>query len=233
MLDMSAAIRAVCFDLDNTLWDAEVVISRAEDHLHGWLEQHYPLLPQAYSVSAMRAERLRMIHAEPEVAHDLSHVRRECLARHAAAVGYGSDLAEQALEVFLTARNQAELFADVGSALARLRQRYTLASLTNGNADLVRIGIQEWFAVSLTAADVGVAKPHARAFERVVQALGLDASEVIYVGDDPHLDIAGARAAGLRTAWMNRKHAEWPDELLPADFVVTDCYELSVALGAT
>ena len=227
---MAVAIRAVCFDLDNTLWDSGVVISRAEAQLRDWLNRHYPLIPQAYSVSEMRAERLRIIQAEPDGAHDLSHVRHKSLARHAAAVGYGRDVADQALEVFLIARNQLELFADVESALARLGQRYTLASLTNGNADLLRIGIQDRFAVSLTAADVGAAKPHARAFERAVQALRLDAPEVIYVGDDPHFDIAGARAAGLRTAWMNRKDAKWPEELLPADFVVTDCHELARAL---
>ncbi|MCB1623797.1 MAG: HAD family hydrolase [Pseudomonadales bacterium] len=229
---MSVAIRAVCFDLDNTLWDSDVVIGRAELRLRDWLERHYPLLPQAYSVAEMRAERLRLIQAEPQAAHDLSYVRRECLARHAAAVGYGRDVAEQAFEVFLTARNELELFADVRSALARLGQRYTLASLTNGNADLVRIGIGDWFAVSLTAADVGAAKPHAHAFERTLQALALDAPEVVYVGDDPHLDIAGARAAGLRTAWMNRKSADWPEELSPADYVVTGCHELVSVLNA-
>lgn len=117
---MAVAIRAVCFDLDNTLWDSGAVISRAEAQLRDWLNRHYPLIPQAYSVSEMRAERLRIIQAEPDGAHDLSHVRHKSLARHAAAVGYGRDVADQALEVFLIARNQLELFADVESALVRL-----------------------------------------------------------------------------------------------------------------
>ncbi|MBK6596771.1 MAG: HAD hydrolase-like protein [Proteobacteria bacterium] len=55
----------------------------------------------------------------------------------------------------------------------------------------------------------------------------------MYVGDDPHLDVAGARAAGLRTVWMNRSAAPWPDELEPADITVADCRELARLLTAT
>ena len=229
---MLAAVRAVCFDLDNTLWDSGVVIGRAEQQLRVWLEQHYPLLPQAFSSADMRAERLRIMAAEPSRAHDLSYVRREALARQAAHVGYGRNVVDQAFEVFLAARNELELFADVPGALARLGDRYTLASLTNGNADLTRIGIRAWFAVSLTAADVGAAKPHARAFEGALQALGMQAADVVYVGDDPHLDVHGARSVGMRTVWMNRTDASWPADLEPADAVVADCQQLELALSA-
>jgi FMN phosphatase YigB (HAD superfamily) len=49
---------------------------------------------------------------------------------------------------------------------------------------------------------------------------------VLYVGDDPTCDVVGARAAGLRTAWMNRRSTAWPDGLSAADLVVRDCAEL-------
>ncbi|HPF25829.1 MAG TPA: HAD-IA family hydrolase [Steroidobacteraceae bacterium] len=228
---MRSEIAAICFDLDNTLWDSAVVIGRAERRLRAWLEQHYPLLPQAFSVDDMRAHRLSLIKAEPQRAHDLSYVRRESLARLATEVGYMRALADEAFEVFLTARNELELFADVASALAELGQRYTLASLTNGNADLGRVGIRAWFAVSLTAADVGAAKPHHNAFEAALRALDLPAHRVLYVGDDPHLDVHGARGAGLRTAWMNRTAMAWPTELEPADIEVADCTALVRALN--
>jgi putative hydrolase of the HAD superfamily len=55
--------------------------------------------------------------------------------------------------------------------------------------------------------------------------------EVIYVGDDPLLDVEAARTAGLATAWMNRTGQIWPATVGPADVDVGDCVELAIQLG--
>jgi putative hydrolase of the HAD superfamily len=102
-----------------------------------------------------------------------------------------------------------------------------LGTLSNGNADLVRIGIADFFAVTLNARDIGAAKPDRRCFERLVTDLRVEPHEVIYVGDDPLLDVEAARAAGLSTAWMNRTRQIWPVEVRPADINVCDCIELA------
>jgi putative hydrolase of the HAD superfamily len=136
----------------------------------------------------------------------------------------------QAFEVFLAARNEVEIFADVAPGLARLQQRYALASLSNGNADLARIGLGHLFVVSLNARQIGAAKPQRRCFERLAQELALAAEQIAYVGDDPELDVAAARAAGCRTVWMNRCALPWPAGMAPADLVVGDCVELANAL---
>ena len=123
------------------------------------------------------------------------------------------------------------LFRSVRPGLERLRTRYVLASLSNGNADLGRIGVADLFSVSLNARGVGAAKPDRRCFERLVQDLHLEPHDVIYVGDDPVLDVEAARAAGLSTAWMNRTNQVWPVTVRPADINVGDCLELAAALG--
>jgi putative hydrolase of the HAD superfamily len=120
----------------------------------------------------------------------------------------------------------------VAPALARLRRRYPLASLSNGNADLARIGLGHVFSVSLNAGQIGAAKPQRRCFEQLAQELLLPAGAIAYVGDDPQLDVAAARAAGLRTVWMNRRALEWPQSLAPADLTVADCTQLAAALCA-
>jgi putative hydrolase of the HAD superfamily len=85
--------------------------------------------------------------------------------------------------------------------------------------------------VSLNARQVGAAKPDRRCFERLAQQLGTAPAQMLYVGDDPWLDVEAARAAGLKTAWMNRRAHAWPAELAAADLVVADCTELTNALG--
>jgi HAD superfamily hydrolase (TIGR01509 family) len=225
-------VRAVAFDLDNTLWDVEPVLARAEARLLEWLRLTCPRIPEQLSLADMRAAREELARAEPHNAHDVTYLRLTALERHARECGYGAEVAARAFEVFLTARCEVEVLPDVRPALARLKRVFTLASLSNGNADLARIGLDHLFSLSLNARQIGAAKPARRCFERLAQELALAPAQVLYVGDDPHLDVLAARAAGLQTAWMNRRAHAWPAELTPADLSVRDCGELARALDS-
>jgi FMN hydrolase / 5-amino-6-(5-phospho-D-ribitylamino)uracil phosphatase len=224
-------IRAVAFDLDNTLWDVDPVIQRAEARWLEWLQENCPRIPERLSVDDLRASRLALAAREPHNAHDFTYLRIASLAQHARECGYHESVSEQAFEIFITERNLLDLFPDVREGFSRLSKRYALASLSNGNADLARIGVADLFSVSLNARGVGAAKPDRRCFDRLVQDLNLQPQEVIYVGDDPLLDVEAARAAGLLTAWMNRTGQLWPATVQPADFNVIDCLELAALLG--
>jgi putative hydrolase of the HAD superfamily len=116
-------------------------------------------------------------------------------------------------------------------ALGRLRGRYRLATLSNGNADLDRIGLAHHFEVRLHAAALGCAKPDARSYEFLAQALTLQPAQILFVGDEPHADVLGPRTAGMQTVWMNRGGVVWPDALPAADACIFDLRELEVLLG--
>lgn len=228
---MLANVRAVAFDLDNTLWDVAPVLERAEVRLYEWLREHCPRIPERVTVDDMRAARELLAREEPHNAHDFTYLRVTALARHARECGYEDEVAKRAFDVFFAARNEIDLFADVRPALERLRSRYRLATLSNGNADLGRIGLTDFFVLSLNARQIGVGKPHPRCFERLASDLRLEPAEIIYVGDDPVLDVEASRAAGLRSAWINRFDQPWPPEIAPADVTVVDCSQLADALG--
>jgi FMN hydrolase / 5-amino-6-(5-phospho-D-ribitylamino)uracil phosphatase len=232
MRALSNTIRAVAFDLDNTLWDVDPVIVRAEQQWMAWLQENCPRIPERHTLEDLRAARLDLAAREPHNAHDFTYLRIAALAQQARACGYDENIAEAAFEVFLTARSEIDLFPDVLPGLHRIRARYRLASLSNGNADLVRIGIHEHFDVSLNSRSIGAAKPARRCFERLAEDLHLEPREVIYVGDDPLLDVEAARVAGLSSAWMNRTCRVWPADITPADIQVADCIELATQLGA-
>ena len=159
-------VRAICFDLDNTLWEIEPVLARAERILADWLAARYPKIPERFSPADMFAVREALLRERPDQAHDLTFLRRETLARLAEAVGYERSVAHAAFATWHAARNQCVPFSEVPPALEKLKTRYRLATLSNGNADLGTIGIAHHFEVTLHAAALGCAKPDARVLPR-------------------------------------------------------------------
>jgi FMN hydrolase / 5-amino-6-(5-phospho-D-ribitylamino)uracil phosphatase len=225
-------IRAVCFDLDNTLWDIWPVILRAEQAVLDFLA-HYPESVAGETLQSMRAARESVALRYPQQRHDFSFLRQQALREQCLRCGCGEQMAEQAFEVFLRARNRVELYAEVAESLQLLQQRYRLFTASNGNADLSRIGIAHWFERSIHARDVGALKPAAVVFHKVVEATDLQLQEVLYVGDDPLADVEGARLAGMRAVWINRDAASWPVDLARPEHTVTSLKELAHWLGCT
>jgi 2-haloalkanoic acid dehalogenase type II len=226
----TGAIRAVCFDLDNTLWAVEPVLERAERILADWMRTRYPRIPERFSPADIRQARAALMLELPQRAHDLRFLRLENLARLAQAVGYEREMAHEAFAVWHAARNQCVPFDDVLPALEKLKPRYRLATLSNGNADLATIGIAHHFEVRLHAAELGCAKPDVRVYRAVAEALTLEPVEILFVGDDPQADVAGPRNAGMKTVWVNRGGHEWPADLQPAEHVIADFHELVTLL---
>src|SRR5690349_14050570 len=215
-------IRAIAFDLDNTLWEIEPVLNRAERILADWLHHRYPRIRERFSPADVLAMRAALLAEQPHQAHDLSFLRRETLARCAAEVGYDREIAHEAFAVWHAARNQVEPWSEVVPALVRLKSHFRLATLTNGNADLAVIGLAHHFEVTLHAGALGCAKPDPRAYITLADSLTLKPAEILFVGDEPHADVVGPRAVGMQTVWVNRSGAEWPDELPAPDASVTD-----------
>jgi FMN hydrolase / 5-amino-6-(5-phospho-D-ribitylamino)uracil phosphatase len=224
-------IRAITFDLDDTLWPIAPTMLLAEQQLQAWLRAHCPRSASVYPLEAMRALRDRIAVENPHLAHDFSAQRRLSLRAALLPHGYGDDHVEGAFAAFYAGRNRVECYADALPALERLAARLPLAAITNGNADLDAIGLTRYFRFSLRAGEFGSAKPAAAIFHEACAQLGVAPGEVLHVGDDPALDVVGARQAGLHSAWLNRSTTSW-DELPEAtdaspDLIVRDLAELA------
>ena len=115
------------------------------------------------------------------------------------------------------------LYADV---LEQLRERFRLFTASNGNADIGKIGIGHFFERTINARHVGALKPDPAIFHKVIEGTDLQAHEVVYVGDDPLLDVAGARGAGMHAIWIDRQGGEWPTQIAPATYTVRSLTEL-------
>src|SRR4051812_37426256 len=224
-------IRAICFDLDNTLWDVWPVIRRAEQAVYDFLAERYPKAVADMTLEGMRDARVRVSLDYPHMAHDFSFLRRQALLEQAAACGYEPRMSDEAFEVFLAARNEVQLYPDVPDALARLHRRYRLFTASNGNADLKRIGLAHLFERTVAARDVGALKPDRIVYRKVLEGTDLLPAEVLFVGDDPELDVEGARRVGMQPVWINRIEAIWPEHLESPVHSVTSLTELTALLG--
>ena len=207
---MAAPILALTLDLDDTLWPVLPALERADRAVDDWLQQHYPEVARAWPIDAIRGLRARIADERPDLAHDFTTQRQLTLQHVFASCGVDAAPVDALWQIYFAARNSVELYPDSLPALARITARWPLASLTNGNADLTLIGIHGHFTHHVCARDSGVAKPDARIFLDAAERLGVAPAQILHVGDDPAMDVAGAREAGLRTAWINRDGLSWP-----------------------
>lgn len=219
-------ICAITLDLDDTLWAIAPVIRRAESELWGWLSENYPAIPQNFTSDDLLDIRRKVAEQHVNRSHDLRFLRKMVLQEVAIACGYGTELVDPAFDVFDAARNTVDFYPDVMPAMVELVEEFRVVAVTNGNANLEIIGIRHLFHDVVTAVDAGSPKPEKAIFDEAVRRTGVSRAEVLHVGDHPEFDVDGARNAGMRAAWMNRRGDSWPDHLPPPDAEITGIDEL-------
>ena len=119
-------------------------------------------------------------------------------------------------------------------ALASLELR--LVTLSNGSADVAeglfeRGGIRDSFEGVFSVEDAPAWKPAASAYRYALGKCDVDADEAMLVAVHPW-DVHGAKAAGLRAAWVNRTGAPYPDTMYAADLVAPSLPRLATQLEA-
>ena len=208
MLDLKR-IKAITLDLDDTLWPVWPAIERAELALERWLRDRAPATAALFADPAARGAIREEILRRRTDHHNLGAIRLEMIRTALGRSNEDTSLAEDAFDVFFEERNRVVLFDDALLALSFLAARYPVVALSNGNADIERIGIGSYFRRSISAQAFGVGKPDARIFLAGAEACGVPPEDVLHVGDDEQLDVLGALAAGMQTVWLNRPGKQW------------------------
>jgi putative hydrolase of the HAD superfamily len=105
-------------------------------------------------------------------------------------------------------------YADLVPFLLRLKTAsIRLAVMSDFPPDhkLKAMGLQSYFEFAFCSEDAGTLKPHPASFALLASRFGLPESEVLYVGNSRRNDIAGAKAAGMKTAYLGRKKCKEAD----------------------
>jgi putative hydrolase of the HAD superfamily len=192
-------VRAILFDLDDTLFDRTAALRR-------WA---------ATQLGAVDAEAFDWIvdldrrGRRPRVHFAAGMIERFGVQRTVAelAAAFPSELA-------------AQVRPDPGvrGAVQRLAAQARLAVVTNGGAaqraKLAAAGLADVLTDVFVSSELGVAKPAPAIFEQALASTGAAATDCIFVGDDPLDDLAPAAALGMATAWLPR--APWPATALLA-----------------
>jgi putative hydrolase of the HAD superfamily len=149
--------------------------------------------------------------------------RRNAWRAALAAQGATADALDDALldglqTAFASERRALHLpFPDALPALDRVRGRYRLALLTNGDTELQRekvagANLGGYFDAIVASGDLGQGKPDPRIYAHTLHTLGASAEEAVMIGDSLRNDVWGAQRAGMRGVWLRRAAHEGKHE---------------------
>jgi putative hydrolase of the HAD superfamily len=193
-------IQAVCFDLDDTLFDyreyAESGLCAAADRLESRTGESFH-------------QALLALYFEEGITHRTfdTFLDRQGLPSH---------LATELVEAYHAATTPLSPYEETEPTLSELSEDYALGLVTDGrggDAKLRRLGIRECFDAVLVTPTIGYSKLDPEAFDIVLSELGVSPGDAVYVGDDPRFDVAVPNDIGMTTVRLRRgRHADRPPE---------------------
>jgi HAD superfamily hydrolase (TIGR01509 family) len=203
-------IKAVLFDLDDTLFDHR---GCARDALAAVHQSHQRLREVPFDALAQaHGGLLEELHAEVMLGRlPLETARVERFRRLMEAAGTRPDLSLAAAAAALyrdTYRAARRGTSGAAGLLAAIAPRARIAVVSNNlleeQQDKLRTcGLDRFVDVLVVSEEAGVAKPHPAIFRITLDRLHVSPDEAVMVGDSWEADVAGARAAGIRAIWFN------------------------------
>jgi putative hydrolase of the HAD superfamily len=197
-------IKAISFDLDDTLYNNKPVINKAYRLLYSFLEDNYPNISDYFSFDDFVSSAVTIKQKHSTII-DLNTIRRLHIKTILTAAGYNinSSQVDQAFEVFWLARQDIKLFPEANIVLSTLAKSFPLVAISNGNACIKMMGLDTFFQFAVSPLDTGEPKPHPSMFLYATQKLGIQPQELLHIGDKVEIDIDGAHKAGCHSIWFN------------------------------
>ena len=206
-------VEAMTFDLDDTLYNNDPIIRRAEEALQAHIAEHHKLA-SALSANDWLALKRAAIKKDRRLASDMGQLRRvvltaalsnttpEKLTTDLTSNGELSDAVEACFNCFYDARSNFELTDEVHEALKAVSSKLPLIGITNGNVNAEKIGIDSYFETILHASTSRPMKPARDMFDEAAALLHIAPKHILHVGDNIIKDVQGAINAGYQAAWF-------------------------------
>lgn len=177
---------------------------------------------------------------------DLGRAVQDAIARSSDGTSYFAEILEQfganadaagsARERYISDRYRGlKLYSDALHTVEQVKQVAAIGMITNGPTTIQQpkidlLQIEHLFPFILISESVGIWKPDPAIFHMALEKAGVAADDAIYVGDSPIADVPGAKAAGMRSVWINCAGIDWPGDE-PPDIEIRNLSELLLSLG--
>ena len=244
-MELRNRIRAIFFDLDETLVDDDRCMREALIRTCAALAQKCPQIKAARLASTytrVSDDLWTSFGSVPRAPGSETSSGRELRlyvwGRTLAAYGLSDEnLAAEAVDVYSRERRAGYcLFPDVGEVLRALHKRFRLGVITNGPTETQHekmqvTGLLDYLDVFFISGELGIGKPDAGIFLKALDSVRVTPREAVYVGDSLTSDVAGAKGAGIYTVWMNRKKMAQPPETPSPDFEISSLHDLMALLA--
>ncbi len=203
-------LKAIVFDLDNTLENYSIAERIAELKLSRFVEKE---LGVNHKVFLELFHKYKISYSKkPNTPRDYS--RALWMKRVFSDLKVDvSDAIIKKFEVFLwdEVNKRVRLFKNTRSVLSSLSKRFKLGLISDSDGDksfkldrIKHLGIKKYFKTIVTSDDTGFNKPDKRVFLLVLKRLRVKPEETIMVGDNLKTDMIGAKSVGMKTIWLMR-----------------------------
>lgn len=232
-------IKVLSFDLDNTIYDCQSVLTKAEDFFTSYLCQKYGLGGECSSYTFWAKIKSNLLKERPELENDVTMLRAVSLVEAFNLLKLplkgGLEEAMDLVALFVKHRSAGFVAPQIFDMLYALKSKYSLVAVSNGNLDAIQLGVFDYFETDIRPnMDNLRCKPHEDMFLECVRFKNVRKDEILHIGDDPYTDVYGAAAVNIPCLWLYKGYTGIsPDEhkirLLP-NIMINNILELKTLL---
>lgn len=205
-------IKVITFDADGTLWDFMKVMKHSLKFVLSALEEIDPIATSKLDIDKMIDIRNRVAKNLKGIVIDLEEIRLQAFIEILKMANKpNEELAKYLNDIYLKHRfEDIELYEDVLPTLQKLKGKYILGIISNGNSYPDKCGLDGIFDFVIFSQDHGVQKPDPTIFNIALEISGCKNSQMIHIGDCLNCDVLGAIKSGIHSVWLNRNKKVTP-----------------------
>lgn len=236
---MATDVKAVLFDLDDTLYDRD----KAQREILRVIVQEFPDLftgiDEERMVDAFIESDLVAVK-EYNAGNHIDEVRVRRTRNFLKNVGLsekGKDYVNEITTIYLIAYPTLNVpIEGTKSVLENLAEKFQLGIVSNGSLEvqfqkLITLNIKYLFNCIILSEEVGIRKPDPRIFLKAANSLAREPKECLHIGDSYDADILGAKNAGIRACWFNPRGLPLSQDKIKPDFEIGSLNEIPNILG--
>jgi putative hydrolase of the HAD superfamily len=235
-------VKGIIFDVNGTLSDI---------HTNEWHDDVYRVISNLLSYQGislnpgvikdqyfhlMKEQRAASLERHPEF--DVVAIFREIITQHATDFTRSLPTEKRELLPWLLAeahraasRFRLQLYPGVEDTIRQLHREYRLAVVTDGQTayavpEMNAVGLSGYFDPIIVSGNFGYRKPDPKMFKAALIAMEIDASAVVFVGNDMYRDVHGAQKLGMKTVFFKSNQGTQEKKGVKPDYTIYNFHEL-------